>query len=142
MIAGMSDATELYGSDFYAGTQAQARELRRFAATRPNLPLDLFHLAEEIADLGTEQRAKLGGWTAGIIERLLLLGQASAVHRDRVSDVLDFRLEITERLSKTPRRDLQRRLPALYAGAVRPLRQRLRAYGERDVAVRFPETCP
>jgi uncharacterized protein DUF29 len=54
MIAGMGDATELYESDFYARTQTQARELRRFAATRPNLPLDLFHLAEEIADLGTE----------------------------------------------------------------------------------------
>jgi hypothetical protein len=33
-------------------------------------------------------------------------------------------------------------LPALYADAVRVLRQRLRAYGEHDVAARFPETCP
>src|SRR6478672_2624173 len=84
--------TDLYERDFYAWTQAQARELRRFAATRPNLPLDLPHLAEEIADLGTEQRAKLRRWTVGIIERLLLLGRASAVHRDAVGDIVDFRL--------------------------------------------------
>ena len=50
---------ELYERDFYAWTQAQARGLRRFAATRPNLPLDLPHLAEEIADLGKERRDAL-----------------------------------------------------------------------------------
>ena len=47
---------QLYEDDFYAWTQAQAKELRRFARSRPNLPLDLAHIAEEIADLGTEQR--------------------------------------------------------------------------------------
>ncbi len=141
-IGPMRDAAELYDSDFYAWTRTQARELRRFAATRPNVPLDLAHLAEEIADLGTEQRAKLRRWTVGIIERLLLLGQASAVHRDAAGDIIDFRLEIAERLSKTLRRDLQRHLPALYADAVRILRQKLPAYGEHDVAARLPETCP
>jgi hypothetical protein len=47
---------QLYESDFYAWTQAQAKELRRFARTRPNLPLDLAHLAEEIRDLGKSER--------------------------------------------------------------------------------------
>ena len=88
----MRSAAELYDSDFYAWNRTQARELRRFAATRPNVPLDLSHLAEEIADLGREQRAKLRRWTVGIIERLLLLGQASAVHRDAAGDIIDFRL--------------------------------------------------
>ena len=49
----------LYDDDFYAWTQAQARELRRFARSRPNLPLDLAHIAEETADLGTERRNRL-----------------------------------------------------------------------------------
>ena len=48
-------AEQLYESDFYAWTQAQARELRRFARTRPNVPLDLAHLAEEIRDLGKSE---------------------------------------------------------------------------------------
>jgi hypothetical protein len=36
---------ELYEADFFAWTQQQSKELRRFARTRPNLPLDLPHLA-------------------------------------------------------------------------------------------------
>ena len=51
--SGLSNFTS---SDFYAWTQAQAKELRRFARTRPNLPLDLAHLAEEIEDLGMSER--------------------------------------------------------------------------------------
>ena len=48
-------ARRLYESDFYAWTQAQAKELRRFARTRPNVPLDLAHIAEEIRDLGKSE---------------------------------------------------------------------------------------
>jgi hypothetical protein len=64
---------ELYDRDFFAWTQFQARGLQRFARTRPNLPLDLEHLAEEVRDLGTEQRNALRSWTRKIIEQLLLL---------------------------------------------------------------------
>jgi hypothetical protein len=46
---------QLYEADFYAWTQAQAKELRRFAKTRPNVPLDLAHIAEEIQDLGKSE---------------------------------------------------------------------------------------
>ena len=68
----------LYENDFYAWTQLQAKELRRFARTRPNLPLDLAHLAEEIADLGTERRNAVRSWTARVIEDLLLLEHSPA----------------------------------------------------------------
>jgi Domain of unknown function DUF29 len=140
----MSDAAELYERDFYAWTRTQARELRRFAATRPNVPLDLPHLAEEIADLGSERRDSLRSWTARIIQHLLLLEHSPA--RDPrahwVSEISDFRDDITRRLSKTLRRDLQRRLPTLYDEAVRGLRPKLAAYGEHDAAARLPETCP
>ncbi len=57
---------DLYEADFFAWTQHQSKELRRFARTRPNLPLDLPHLAEEIADLGKEQRNALRSWTVRI----------------------------------------------------------------------------
>ena len=69
---------QLYEDDFYAWTQAQAKELRRFARSRPNLPLDLAHIAEEIAELGTEQRKRLRSWTRRIIEHLLLLEHSPA----------------------------------------------------------------
>ena len=46
----------LYERDFYAWTRQQAKELRRFARSRPNLPLDLAHLAGEIRDLGKSER--------------------------------------------------------------------------------------
>src|SRR4051795_2040625 len=87
--------TDLYEQDFYAWTQAQARELRRFAATRPKLPLDLPHLAEEIADLGKEQRNSLRSWTARIIQHLLLLEHSLATDSRRhwTDEIVDFRDE-------------------------------------------------
>ena len=52
---------QLYESDFYAWTQVQAKELRRLARVRPNLPLDLAHIAEEIRDLGKSERTQCSG---------------------------------------------------------------------------------
>ena len=46
----------LYETDFYAWTQAQAKELRRLARLRPNAALDLAHIAEEIRDLGKSEK--------------------------------------------------------------------------------------
>jgi hypothetical protein len=37
----MRTPEQLYETDFYAWTHAQAKELGRFARARPNLPLDL-----------------------------------------------------------------------------------------------------
>ena len=38
---------DLYEEDFFAWTQTQARQLRQFVRTRPNLPLDLTRIAPE-----------------------------------------------------------------------------------------------
>jgi len=51
----MARPKQLYEADFYAWTQEQARELRRLARTRPDVPLDLAHIAEEIQDLGKSE---------------------------------------------------------------------------------------
>jgi hypothetical protein len=69
---------QLYETDFYAWTQAQAKELRRFARTRPNVPLDLAHLAEEIQDLGKSEYEAVFSLTQRIIEHLLLIEHSSA----------------------------------------------------------------
>ena len=56
-------AEQLYADDFYAWTQLQAKELRRLARTpAERSPSICAHLAEEIADLGTERRDALRSW--------------------------------------------------------------------------------
>jgi Domain of unknown function DUF29 len=134
----------LYDDDFFAWTQLQAKELRRFARTRPNLPLDLPHLAEEIADLGKERRDALRSWTARIIEHLLLLEHSPAddPRRRWIDEIDTFRSEIEERLSSALHRDLKRQLPRLYDRARRRLGGKLERYGEGDIAARLPDTCP
>ena len=68
----------LYETDFYAWTQAQAKEPRRFARTRPNLPLDLEHLAEEVQDLGKSERDAVFSLVQQIMEHLLLVQHSPA----------------------------------------------------------------
>jgi hypothetical protein len=134
-------AADLYEDDFYAWTQRQARELRRFATTRPNLPLDLPHLAEEIADLGKEQRNSLRSWATRIIEHLLLLEHTTAPEPRQhwTREIVDFRSEIESRLTGTLKRDLARQLPTLYARATRNLQRKLPTYGE---SIALPPNCP
>jgi uncharacterized protein DUF29 len=137
-------AEELYERDFFAWTQLQARELRRFARTRPNLPLDLEHLAEEVADLGKEQRNALRSWTVRIIEHLLLLehSPADAPRRGWIDEIFEFRDEIEARLTPTLRRDLTRQLPHLYERARHRLARKLELYGEADAVPSLPEQPP
>jgi Domain of unknown function DUF29 len=128
-------AEDLYEHDFFAWTQLQARELRRFARTRSNLPLDLKHLAQEVADLGQEQRNALRSWTVRIIEHLLLLehSPAEAPRRSWIDEIVGFRDEIEARLTPTLRRDLTRQLPRLYERARRRLARKLELYGDAGV---------
>ncbi len=137
-------AADLYEDDFYAWTQLQAKELRRFARARPNLPLDLAHIAEEIADLGTEQRNAVRSWTARVIEHLLLLehSPASEPRRGWVNEIVTLRRDIERRLTPVLRRDLKRHLQRRYEEARTDLARKLERYGEGDVAQRLPERCP
>ena len=64
-------ATDLYETDFVAWTREQAAELRRLRDARINSRLDLEQLAEEIEDLGKEQRAAVRSQVQRIIEHLL-----------------------------------------------------------------------
>jgi hypothetical protein len=137
-------AAELYEDDFFAWTQRQARELRRFARTRPNLPLDLAHIAEEIADLGTERRNAVRSWTARVIEHLLLLKHSPAQEPRRgwINEIVTLRRDIERRLTPALRRDLKRHFPRLYEEARTDLQTKLRLYGETAAAARLPERCP
>jgi uncharacterized protein DUF29 len=137
-------AEHLYDEDFFAWTRLQARELRRFARTRPTLELDVRHIAEEISDLGKERRDVLRSWTARIIEHLLLLQHSPArePRRGWIDEVVNFRAEIERRLTPSLRRDLARRRRLLYAEARRNLHRKLERYGEAEMLARLPERCP
>jgi hypothetical protein len=139
-----SRSADLYEDDFFAWTQLQARELRRFARTRPNLPLDLGHIAEEIADLGTERRNAVRSWTARVIEHLLLLEHSPArePRRGRINEIVTLRRDIERRLTPVLHRDLRRHLERRYEEARSDLVRKLTLYGEADIAGGLPATCP
>jgi hypothetical protein len=134
----------LYEEDFFAWTQLQARELRRFARTRPNVPLDLQHLAEEIADLGKEHRNAVRSWTIRILEHLLLLEHSPAreARRGWQREVRSFCDQIDLRLTPRLRHDLARQLPRLYARALHNVAADMEAYGEAETAAALPGDCP
>jgi Domain of unknown function DUF29 len=137
-------AERLYEDDFYAWTQAQARELRRFARSRPNLPLDLGHIAEEIAELGTERCSAVRSSAARVIEHLLLIEHSPAQEPRRgwINEIVTLRRDIDRRLTPVLRRDLKRHLQARYEEARSDLGRKLMLYSEGDIATRFPDHCP
>ena len=136
-------ADRLYDDDFLAWTRLQAKKLRRFGRTRPNVGLDVRHIAEEIADLGKERRDSLRSWTARIIEHLLLEHcPARDPRRGWIDEVVNFRSAIEHRPTPSLRRDLERHRQWLYAEARRNLQRKLERYGETEIVARFPERCP
>ena len=134
----------LYDADFFAWTQLQAKALRRFARSRPNVDLDVGHIAEEIADLGKERRDSLRSWMRGILEHLLLLKYSPArePRRGWIAEIVNRRQEIADRVTPTLQRDLARRRLQLYAEARRNLVRKLERYGEAEVIGQLPERCP
>jgi hypothetical protein len=135
---------QLYEADFYAWTKAQAKELRRLARTRPNAPLDLARIAEEIQDLGKSEYETAFSLTQRIIEHLPLIEHSPATEQRLhwCDEVDDFRDAIDRRLSPSIRRRLKRELDTAFARAVRRVRREIERYGETQVAATLPAHCP
>jgi hypothetical protein len=85
----------LYEADFYDWTRQQALALRRFARTRPNLPLDLEHVVEAIQDLGKNERDTVYSLAQRVIERFLLIE-----HRRRRTSACIGRTRSTSSVSR------------------------------------------
>ncbi len=134
----------LYERDFYAWTQRQAKELRRLARTRPNLPLDLKHIAEEIRDLGKSERDTVFSLAQRIIEHFLLMqcSPATGQRRHWADEIDEFRDQIERKLSPTIRRQLKRQLTDVFARARRRVQRKMRRYGENQAAAALPLECP
>jgi Domain of unknown function DUF29 len=135
---------QLYESDFYAWTQAQAKELRRFARTRPNAPLDLAHLAEEIQDLGKSEYEAVFSLTQQILQHFLLIEHSPATdQRLHWADEIDgFRDQIDRKLSTTIRRRLKREFGEAFARARSRVQRKMERYGEAQAAAALPANCP
>lgn len=71
-------ATQLYDADFYEWTQQQARALRRMAAERVNIELDLEHLAEEIESVGGSDKKQVKSRLTTILEHMLKIAYSPA----------------------------------------------------------------
>ncbi len=141
--AGLQPA-ELYERDFYAWTRQQARALARLRGGAGNLGLDPAHLAEEIRDLGSEQRHAIESQLERLIEHLLKLEYSRLAEPRRVwaRSVGGARREIERRLTPSLERAVARRLAKLYEHARRDARLALLDHPEPEAAAALPETCP
>jgi Domain of unknown function DUF29 len=135
---------QLYDSDFYAWTQSQAKELRRFARRRPNVPLDLAHLAQEIEDLGMSERSAVFSLVRQIIQHFLLMEHSPATDQRRhwLDEVDEFRSQVEDKLTPTIRRDAAAELHLIYHRARRNVARKMLRYGEEAAAAALPEVCP
>jgi Domain of unknown function DUF29 len=135
---------QLYEADFYAWTRQQALALRRLARTRPNLPLDLEHIAEEIQDLGKSERDTVYSLAQRVIEHFLLIGHSPATDQRLhwVDEIDTFRDQMKRKLSPTIRRHRKRDLGEVYADGQWIVARKMERYGERQAAADLPAHCP
>lgn len=137
-------AGDLYDDDFYAWTKIQAKALRAIAAERRNLAIDAANLAEEVEDLGKDQRNACRSQVRTIIEHLLRLQLSPSVEPRGgwERSIMLARAALDDRLTKTLERDLVANLDKLYAQAAALARQSLERHGEHEAAACIPERCP
>ena len=131
----------LYATDYYAWTLEQAAALRRLAAERADLPLDLDHLAEEVEDLGKSERRAVRSQMRRLLEHLLKLryAVAEAPRAGWRRSIVDARIELADDLTPTLRREIEADLTALYDAAREQAAEALSAHGE---TASLPEQCP
>ncbi|MDX1540550.1 MAG: DUF29 domain-containing protein [Geminicoccaceae bacterium] len=133
-------AAALYDQDFYVWTRDQA------AATRAGrwVDLDVEHLAEEVEDLKSEQRAAVRSRVRTIIEHLLKL-QVSPAEEPCHGWRRTFRTGrqgIRDRLATTIRNEIESDLQELYDDARANAVDSLLMFGEGEATTALLTTCP
>lgn len=140
----MTTMAALYDTDFHAWAEWQAAALRALALERPNLPIDLEHLIEEVEDLGKRERDAVFSLAELILRHLLLLrwSRATEPQRHRREEVLTHRVRLRRKLTPSLRRHLESQLAEVYADARVLASAKLELHGEADVAAMLPEVLP
>ena len=128
-------APDLYETDFYAWTQAQAVALRA-PGVRGSNAVDWERVAEEIEDLGSERRHAIESWLQQIIIHLHKLETSRALDPRAAwrEEIRRFRLEIDGRLTPAIRNGLYEDLESLHCKAARYAQRSLDDH-ERDLKV-------
>lgn len=134
----------LYETDFVAWTQEQAAEIRRLREARLNTRLDLDQLAEEVADLGGEQRFAMRSFITRAIEHLLKL-EFSTAREPRalwLRSLRNARKSAERRMTATLNRDLEEHLPRLFDDARDEVVFALEHYREVEALEKLPLASP
>lgn len=134
----------LYEQDYVAWLAEQAAVMRRLAAERVNLPLDLDLLAEEMDDMARELRAACASHTSIIIQQLLKLQYSPAgdSRRGREVTVRAARDNLANRITTTIARELEDELEQRFRIASKMAQNDLEQHHEREAAGRLPRRCP
>jgi hypothetical protein len=135
---------DLYKSDFYAWARHQAEALRAFQATRPNLPLDLEHLIEEVDGLADTKLSAIKSQLSRIMVHYLKLefSPASPPRRKWEVSIIDAQNQIDSDMTPSLRPEAEQSLARVYNGARRLAAAELRAHDEPEAARALPATCP
>ena len=138
------DPAALYEEDFYAWALHQAAALRDFQATRPNLPLDLEHLIEEVTDLADNKLGAVKCQLSRLMVHYLKLefSPAAGPRRKWEVSIIDAQNEIDRDMTPSIRVEAEHALPRVYRGARRLAAAELRAHDEPEAAAALPEACP
>jgi hypothetical protein len=127
---------DLYKSDVFAWSEQQAEVLRSLAG-RPDLPnaLDLFHVAEEIEDVGLNQLHAAGGFIRLIMAHAIKCwadpDALSVAHWH--AEIGNWQSELARRLTASMRNRID--LDHEWRGAVRQAVLDLKAQGAERAAV-------
>ena len=140
MATRLKTTAALYDEDFYLWTRDQAAAIRAGRFT----DLDVEHLAEEVEDLGSEQRAGVRSRVRTVIEHLLKLQFSPAVEPRPGwrRTVRTRRQGIRDRLTTTIRKAVEDDLRELYDDARANAVDGLMAFGEQAAADALPAECP
>jgi Domain of unknown function DUF29 len=139
-----TELDKLHDRDFFAWTQHQARTLRELKAIRPNLPLDLDNLAEEVEDLGLREKREVRSQARRVIEHLLKLEHSAAAEPRAgwAGSVMDARDILRDAVTETLRQDLEEQLDRQYLAARRKAALGLRSHRENEAVAALPARCP
>lgn len=130
-----------YDEDFYAWTRDQAKHLRAQARLRKNEPIDWPLLAEEVENLGNEQRRAVASHLERLIQYLLKLEFAKdqTPRRQWLLSIDGARAEIDRRWTATIACDITPALEKAHARGRRAAALELEDHGESETARDLPE---
>jgi len=132
-------ATNIYDADFLRWTQEQSALLRAGKWAE----LDQEHIAEELEEMGKEQKLALQSLLRQILVHLINLEYSPAkVPRDKwIEEIIEFRDQAQARIDATP--SLKHHAPELFEKAWQLARRAaVKTFELHHERVSVPERCP